>query len=76
MSPRLPRVTAAELLRALRRDGWVEARQSGSYVQLTHPAKPGRVTVPRHTGKTIHPTILQSILQQAGLSADELPKLV
>ncbi len=32
MSPKLPRITAAELLRALRRDGWYEHHQVGSHV--------------------------------------------
>ncbi len=37
MSPKLPRVTAQELLRALRSDGWEVIRQSGSLIQLRHP---------------------------------------
>ncbi|MBI2941185.1 MAG: type II toxin-antitoxin system HicA family toxin, partial [Chloroflexi bacterium] len=37
MSPRLPRITAAELLRALRRAGWQQHRQTGSHLHLVHP---------------------------------------
>jgi predicted RNA binding protein YcfA (HicA-like mRNA interferase family) len=48
MSPRLPRITAVELLRALKHAGWEPVRQSGSHVTLKHPIKPGTVTVPRH----------------------------
>jgi len=40
---------------------------SGSHRQYVHPIKPGRVTVPVHTGKDIHGGLLQSILKQAGL---------
>ncbi len=72
--PRLPRVTAAELLRALRRDGWIEDHQTGSHVILLHPAKPGRVTVPFHRG-TMRTGTIAGILDQAGLSADDLRRL-
>ena len=36
-----------DILAALRADGWVEVTQKGSHVQLKHPMKTGRVTVPR-----------------------------
>lgn len=70
--PRLPRLTAAELLRALRRDGWEIDHQTGSHLILRHPNRSGRVTVPRPTGRTLRPGTLKSILNQAGLTADEL----
>ncbi|HVC34182.1 MAG TPA: type II toxin-antitoxin system HicA family toxin [Chloroflexota bacterium] len=76
MSPKLPRITVRELLRALRRDGWEDARQRGSHVQFAHPSKTGLVTVPLHTGKTIPPKILASILEPAELSADDLVRLL
>ncbi len=74
--PRLPRVTAADLLRALRRDGWEIDRQRGSHVQLVHSTKPGLVTVPSHAGRTIPLGTLRRILDQAGLTADELRDLL
>ena len=74
--PRLPRITAVELLRALRRDGWIEAKQVGSHLHLKHPTKPGRVTVPRHAGEVLAPKLLTSILAQADLTADELRDLL
>lgn len=39
MSPRMPRITSADLMRALKRDGWQQVRQSGSHVILKHPDK-------------------------------------
>lgn len=74
--PRLPRITAADLLRALRQDGWSSVRQRGSHIQLRHPAKPGLVTVPQHAGAIIKPGILQGILEQAGLTVDEFLELL
>ncbi len=76
MSPRLPRITAIELLRALRRDGWEQVRQSGSHIALRHPIKKGRVTVPRHATVILKPKTLESILEQAELTADDLRKLL
>ena len=73
---RMPRVTAAELLCALHRDGWSEARSRGSHIQLTHPTKAGRITVPMHTAKVIPPAVLTSILKQAGLTTAELQRLL
>jgi len=72
---RLPRITAAELLRALRRDGWIVDHQTGSHIVLLHPVKQGRVTVPFHRG-TMRTGTIVSILDQAGLSADDLRRLL
>lgn len=74
--PRRPRLTAVELLRALRRDGWVEHHQRGSHLFLNHPAKPGLVVVPVHSGRIIPPGTLQNILNQAGLTTDDLRDLL
>ncbi|MBI2908924.1 MAG: type II toxin-antitoxin system HicA family toxin [Chloroflexi bacterium] len=76
MSPRLPRITGAELFRALKRDGWYESRQSGSHVILRHPNKAGHVTIPLHAGRIIPPGLLSSILDDAGLSVDDLRRLL
>jgi predicted RNA binding protein YcfA (HicA-like mRNA interferase family) len=76
MPPRLPRTTADEVLRALHRDGWFESRQSGSHVILRHPAKAGRITVPRHVRKTLKLATIASIIQQAGLTRDEFVRLL
>lgn len=61
-------MTTREILKILHKDGWreVEARTKGSHLQLKHPSKPGKVTVPYHRGD-IAPGTLNSILKQAGL---------
>ena len=76
MPDRLPRVTAAQALRALLRDGWYVSRQSGSHAVLHHPAKPGRVVVPRHAGVILKPGILSGIIKDAGLSVEEFRELL
>jgi predicted RNA binding protein YcfA (HicA-like mRNA interferase family) len=76
MSPRQPRITAAQLLRALRRDGWEIERQRGGHAQLAHTRKPGLITVPRHPGEILKSKTLAAILEQAGLSVDDLRRLL
>ena len=76
MSPKLPRITASELLRALRRDGWQRARQSGSHIMLKHPKKTGYVIVPMHMSVTLKPKTLATILKQADLTVDDLQELL
>ena len=55
-----------ELLQLLKKDGWVEKSHKGSHLQLMHPSKPGKVTVPVHGGDVPKGT-LSSIMKQAGL---------
>ena len=70
--PPLPRITGHEVVRALGKLGWVVVVQKGSHAQLKHPSRGGRVTIPLHSGETIGPGLLRSILNQAGITVDEL----
>jgi predicted RNA binding protein YcfA (HicA-like mRNA interferase family) len=76
MPERLPRLTAREVISALRNGGWEHVRTTGSHKHFRHPDRPGLVTVPDHAGETIFPAILKSILRQAGLTADEFRMLL
>jgi predicted RNA binding protein YcfA (HicA-like mRNA interferase family) len=76
MSPKLPRITSAQLRRALKRDGWEIVRQSGSHAILKHPKKPGRVTLPIHATVAMKMKTLATILEQAELTVDELQELL
>jgi predicted RNA binding protein YcfA (HicA-like mRNA interferase family) len=63
---KLPRdVKGEELIRALRRFGYVVARQTGSHVALTwHEAPEHHLSVPMH--RPIKPGTLASILKEFG----------
>ncbi len=75
--PRAPRITSADLLRALHRAGWTTSRQSGSHVILVHPQRAGaRVVVPVHAGRILKPKTLAAILKSAEIAGDELPGLL
>ncbi|MGH2459440.1 MAG: type II toxin-antitoxin system HicA family toxin [Chloroflexota bacterium] len=75
MSPKLPRITARELVRVLHRAGWYDDEQSGSHLSLRHPTRPGKLIVPNHKGTDLKVGTLASILDDAGLTPDDLRRL-
>jgi predicted RNA binding protein YcfA (HicA-like mRNA interferase family) len=56
-----------EIERLLKNDGWQLKAVKGSHYQYIHASKPGKVTVPYHTGDIV-PVIIKSILKQAGIN--------
>jgi predicted RNA binding protein YcfA (HicA-like mRNA interferase family) len=73
--PKLPRVTAREIIAALEKKGFLLARQSGSH-QIYKDAAGKRVTVPFHAHKVLHPKLLRSIMHDAGIGPEELETLL
>ena len=67
--PRLPVLSAKDVLNALRRLEFVIVRQTGSHVQLWHEQKRVLVTVPNHS--ELARGTLNSILKQGRLSREE-----
>ena len=55
-----------DLLRLLRDHGRETVAQRGSHMQLKHPTKPGKVTLP-HPKQSLHPKTVASVLRQAGI---------
>ncbi|NLK69032.1 MAG: type II toxin-antitoxin system HicA family toxin [Clostridiaceae bacterium] len=58
--------SSREILRILHMDGWVIKNQRGSHIQLVHPCKGGKVTVP-HPRKELDPKTVKSICNQANI---------
>lgn len=73
--PKLPRVTAREIIAVLEKAGFSLARQSGSHM-IYKNASGKRVTVPFHASRTLHPKLLKSILRDAGLTVEQLQDLI
>lgn len=63
------------LIAALERAGWVVHRVKGSHHVLTHPDQAGRPVVPVHR-RELAPGTLGNILRQAGLTREELERLL
>jgi len=71
--PKLPPLKPRQVVRALERAGFYQARQRGSHLQL----KRGNllVTVPMHTGD-LNPSTLRSIIRQAQMTVNEFLALL
>jgi predicted RNA binding protein YcfA (HicA-like mRNA interferase family) len=71
--PKLPSLKPRQVVRALERAGFYQARQRGSHLQL----KKGNllVTVPMHAGD-LNPSTLRSIIRQAQMTVDEFMALL
>jgi predicted RNA binding protein YcfA (HicA-like mRNA interferase family) len=67
---KVPRITAAKLIKVLVRKGFHFTRQEGSH-KIYRNAAGVRATVPDHAGKTIHPKIIKAILADTGWSLEE-----
>jgi predicted RNA binding protein YcfA (HicA-like mRNA interferase family) len=70
--PKLRRATAEEAIHALERLGFTQVRQKGSHVVLKKQISEGEIicVVPIHRRQLAVGT-LQSIIRQAGITADE-----
>jgi predicted RNA binding protein YcfA (HicA-like mRNA interferase family) len=73
--PKLPRLTARQIIAVLQKIGFVQTRQSGSHI-IYRNGVGRRVTVPFHGPRILHPKVLQSILRDADLNAESLLKLL
>jgi len=67
----MPQVTAHDLVRFLKAQGFIEDRQSGSHLTLWHEKRRTSVTVPIHTGCDIGRGRAARILKDAGFTVDE-----
>jgi predicted RNA binding protein YcfA (HicA-like mRNA interferase family) len=74
--PDLPHLSGLEIIRALERLGFAQARQRGSHVVMKKSTPEGSIgcVVPMHDEVAIG--TLRSILKQAKVSADEFMKVV
>ena len=67
---KVPRITAAKLIKVLERKGFRFTRQEGSH-KIFRNEDGVRATVPDHAGKTIHPKIIKTLLVDTGWTLDE-----
>lgn len=73
---RLPSLSYREIIRGLRRDGWVVVRQRGSHIRLQKHVgeRTLKVTVPAH--RPVKRSTLREILKQAELELDRFLELL
>ena len=69
--PKLPVIKPKELVKVLKKLGFVEYRQKGSHLIMVLEIKNKQVVIPMHN-KPLKKGTLASILRQADVSVDEI----
>ena len=72
MTDKLPRISPDKVIEKL---GFVLVRQSGSH-RIYKNQMGICITIPYHTGKTLHPKVLKNILKDVDISIEEFNKLL
>jgi len=74
--PKLPRITARRVMRALLRAGFYLHHQTGSHANLRHHQKTHlHIVIPQHSGDLALKTV-KSIIVQAELTIEEFVALL
>jgi len=76
VSPKLPALTAKEVVTLAAKVGFVFDRQKGSHAVYYRARDGARIVVPMHAKKILKPKTLASILDDMGLTIDDLGKLL
>jgi len=76
MSPHLQILTSKDVIKVARKLGFEFDRQSGSHAVYIHSDKKLRVVIPIHPGKDIKPKTLKGIINDMGVTMDELRELL
>ncbi len=76
MSPRLPAVTAKDLARIATKLGFELDRQIESHAVYRRASDGGRVVIPMHSGRTLRPKTLTGILDDLGITVEQLRELL
>jgi predicted RNA binding protein YcfA (HicA-like mRNA interferase family) len=58
---------SGELLRLLKKDGWLVVRQTGSHIHLVHPVKEGKIICPYHGSHEVGKGLEKKIKKDAGI---------
>lgn len=73
--PQIKKITANQLVRALKKDGFKCTTKKGGHLVFRHPDK-RRVTVSYHgSGNTFPPKTLNSMIIDAGWTTEDLKRL-
>ncbi|OVE79048.1 hypothetical protein BVY00_01385 [bacterium G20] len=73
----LPSLKPQQVVRVLKKSGFVELRQKGSHLILYNRATSRRVVIPMHKGKDIKKPLLRKIIEQeAKMSIKEFLELL
>ncbi len=71
MSARFPRLKTREIIRVLRRNGFVLVASKGSHQKWRHAAAEKQVIVPYHSGRELPLGTLKSIIEGSGIPLED-----
>lgn len=74
--PKIPALTAKQVVRILKKAGFVEDRQKGSHLIMINYGTRTRTVVPMHSRKTIKKSLFHGIISDARLTTEEFLKLI
>ena len=73
---KLPALKARQVIKALKKLGFIEDRQKGSHLILINLSTNKRTVIPIHKGKTIKKPLLKSIIENdVGITIQEFLKV-
>lgn len=75
MTPRIPAMTAREVVQKLKRAGFMEWRQSGSHLSMYREKDGKALTIPIHFKKDIPIGTLRAIIKESGMTVEEFLEL-
>jgi predicted RNA binding protein YcfA (HicA-like mRNA interferase family) len=73
---KLPRVSGKKLVQALERGGFHLSHVRGSHYYFRKPGDTGLVSIPVHGNRDLPLGTLRAILHQAGLTVEDLVRLL
>jgi len=74
--PKLPTLSPQKVITIIEKKGFVLKRVTGSHYIYAHPETKRRVTVPYHSNQEVARGTLIQILEDAGISREELQDLL
>ncbi|MDD1749844.1 MAG: type II toxin-antitoxin system HicA family toxin [Methanothrix sp.] len=74
--PKLPTLSPQKVIAIIVKKGFVLKRVTGSHYIYAHPETKRRVTVPYHSSQEVARGTLIQILEDAGISREELQDLL
>ncbi len=70
-----PRIKADKIIRLVEKLGFNLVRQSGSH-KIFRNDKGGRITIPFHSKKVLHPKLINQVIKDLDLTREEFVKLL
>ena len=58
---------SSELIKLLKKDGWLVIRQTGSHLMFRHPQKSGQIVCPNHGSHEVGKGLEMKIKKDAGI---------